>query len=320
VERGCLAVRCGHLTSKVKNAAEYNFVIYDPEQHLSVSLWDRDLLSQDDLMGEARSVSAVEAVEMSGLPVPLVRPGAEETHQVGTFTSKIDILVTAPGQKSKEGFVCVVRVRELTQDGSRLKGRRLAMRASLKDEEITSKAAAPMADVTETIAAQEMLAKIKDNMGGAGIEQNKIEQVLDLSSLRVSRFAINRSLHFVISADDATAADLILSLIDVDKMEEIKKEASKKKKKILGTSPSSNWTLEETNGEEVLATKIVPLSDILAAPGLSLPGPFTFESEDLGQVQALMFVGLSGLEPTTTKLIQEMASKVDLEDMELGAV
>ncbi|CAE7315747.1 Esyt3 [Symbiodinium natans] len=300
----------------------FNFVIYDPEQHLNVTLWDRDLLSQDDLMGEAHPVAAVKAVHLSEDYVPLICPGAEEeTRQAGTFKAKIELLITSPGQRSRDGFVCVVRVRELLQDGSRMKGRRIALRAKLKDDSSITKAGAPMLDITETLPAKAMLQKIKDNMTDAGVEADKIEQVLDLTSLRACRFAINRSLHFVVTNDDTEKEDLILELVDMDKLDELKKEAAKKKGVFGGStspSPASNVAASD-EGEEVLASLTVPLSEVLAAEGLALQGPFRFETEKLGTIEAKMFVGLSGLEPTTTDIIEEMTVDDAMADMELDA-
>ncbi|CAE7251589.1 unnamed protein product, partial [Symbiodinium microadriaticum] len=252
---------------RATGAESFNFVIYDPEQHLTVTLWDRDLLSQDDLMGEAQTVAAVKAVNLSDTDVPLICPGnhSEETRQAGTFKAKIELLITAPGHQSQEGFVCVVRVRELLQAGSKIKGRRLAVRAKFKDESSITKAGAPMLDITETLPAKEMLHKIKDNMTDAGVEMEKIDQVLDLTSLRSSRFAINRSLHFVIKNQDADTEEIILDLVDMAKLDEMKKEA--KKKGVFGsTSPASNTNhIEETRGDEVLATFTVKLSDVRAS-------------------------------------------------------
>jgi len=305
---------------RATGAESFNFVIYDPEQHLTVTLWDRDLLSQDDLMGEAKTVAAVKAVHLSETAVPLICPGdhSEETRQAGTFKAKIELLITAPGHQSQEGFVCVVRVRELLQAGSKIKGRRLAVRAKFKDESSITKAGTPMLDITETLPAKEMLQKIKDNMTDAGVEVEKIDQVLDLTSLRSSRFAINRSLHFVIKNQDADAEDLILDLVDMAKLDEMKKEA--KKKGVFGnTSPASNTNhIEETRGgDEVLATMTVKLSEVRASKGLALPGPFFFESEELGKIEAKMFVGLSGLEPTTTEIIEEMSADDVMAEMDL---
>ena len=74
-------------TPDFKAGTSFNFAVYDPEQHITVSLWDRDLLSQDDLMGETAPTAAIKAIMQSEQPQPLLTPG-EEGQQVGSYSAK----------------------------------------------------------------------------------------------------------------------------------------------------------------------------------------------------------------------------------------
>eukprot|EP00438_Fugacium_kawagutii_P027729 Skav228107 [mRNA] locus=scaffold730:87521:130872:+ [translate_table: standard] len=81
------------------------------EQHVKVSLWDRDLLSKDDLMGESVPIQAVKAglrLVMSFCERFRWQPG--DLHRC-----QIEFLVTSPGQNSTEGYLVVIRVREFLQ-------------------------------------------------------------------------------------------------------------------------------------------------------------------------------------------------------------
>lgn len=286
-----------------KPGASFNFAMYDPEQHVKVSLWDRDLLSKDDLMGETR-FQAVKAVFHSGQRVPLIVPG-EEDLSAGTFNAKIEFLVTSPGQNSSEGYLVVIRVREFLQGGSALKGKKLAMRAVFGDEQQITKAGAAMLDITETIPAKAMLKKIEENMNEAGVDEEAIQKVLDLESVRQCRFAINRSLHFVVANNEIEAGEVSLHLVDMD----IVQQKKGKEKKESPRSPRSPRASEAD--EEVVASMKISLKQLYEAEGLEIGGPFEFDAKELGKIDVKMHVHLSGLEPTSLETVNKMAVDED---------
>eukprot|EP00435_Cladocopium_sp_Y103_P028175 s3045_g7.t1 len=267
-----------------KPGASFNFAMYDPEQHVKVSLWDRDLLSKDDLMGET-TFQAVKAIFHSGERVPLIVPG-EEDLSAGTFNAKIEFLVTSPGQNSSEGYLVVIRVREFLQGGSALKGKKLAMRAVFGEEQQITKAGAAMADITETAPAKAMLKKIEENMNGAGVDEEAIQKVLDLESVRQCRFAINRSLHFVVANHEIEEGEVFLHLVDMD----IVQQKKGKEKKDTPRTPSSPRASE--TDEEVVAWMKISLKQLYEAEGLEIGGPFEFDARELGKIDVKMHVHL----------------------------
>ncbi|CAK9001803.1 unnamed protein product [Durusdinium trenchii] len=266
-----------------KPGASFNFAMYDPEQHLQVSLWDRDLLSQDDLMGEIKPIQAIKAIMHSEESISLIIPG-EEGRQAGTFSAKIEFLVTSPGLDSREGYVVVIRVREILQAGSGLKGKRLAVRATFKEEQILTKAGAGMLDITETIPAKAMLKKIQDNMKQEGVEETTIDKILDLTALQQSRIAMNRSLHFVVSNEDVKTEQVHLSLVDMDVY-------NQKKGKDRKATPRSPRPIEEDE-DEVVASKEISLAELYGSTGFAMPGPFDFYSDMFGKIEVKMHVHL----------------------------
>ncbi|CAJ1436950.1 unnamed protein product [Effrenium voratum] len=279
-----------------KSKQSYSFAIYDPEQHVHVSLWDRDLLSQDDLLGEVVPVPAVQAIHNSGLEVPFTHPGNKH-RQIGAFKAQIEFLV-AGGEDSQHGFLMVLRVREIEQAGSAIKGKRLAVRASYKGQSEITKAGAPMLDITETIPAKAMLKKIQENMEAAGVADEKIGKVLDLTSLQNSRMAINRSIHFVVMPEDSLLEELTLSLVDLEVLDQLKKKEAKQSNNETPDSPKES---DDANG--VIATQTILMSDLKKKPGLAIPGPFQFES-DWGTINVKMHLHLSGLETTSAETLE----------------
>eukprot|EP00913_Durusdinium_trenchii_P035064 g32801.t1 len=250
--------------------------------------------------------------------ISLIIPG-EEGRQAGTFSAKIEFLVTSPGLDSREGYVVVIRVREILQAGSGLKGKRLAVRATFKEEQILTKAGAGMLDITETIPAKAMLKKIQDNMKQEGVEETTIDKILDLTALQQSRIAMNRSLHFVVSNEDVKTEQVHLSLVDMDVYNQTLRWQDQfpenavsmwNKGKDRKATPRSPRPIEEDE-DEVVASKEISLAELYGSTGFAMPGPFDFYSDMFGKIEVKMHVHLSGLEPCDTEFADNMAVDED---------
>jgi len=121
-----LAIGTQVWTPKAKHlGATFDFPIFDPEQTLQISGWDRDLVGDDDLLGELPPYTMKGAMAHSEKPLQIVGPEGE---QFGFAQFKLEWLLATQGVLSPGGCMVILCVGELRQAGDNIKDKEFVVR------------------------------------------------------------------------------------------------------------------------------------------------------------------------------------------------
>lgn len=97
-----------------KRGNTHDFLVFDPEQTVSIEVFDEDLMSKDDLIGCAQPYMVAEAVTMSESEMPLWTPEANfeiDPPTAGTLEMRLEYLeLCDPGQNPTGCDVCLLEV------------------------------------------------------------------------------------------------------------------------------------------------------------------------------------------------------------------
>jgi len=191
----------------------HNFTVFDTEQKLNVSLWDKDLASSDDHMGNVGPFSIEEAREASEKAQKIM---GGEGDTIGMILGDVQLKVQwyeaeAATVKHSECLV-VVRAREL-QGGSALEGKDLALRVKLGDEvKITKKASNVRDRMLEGVNAK--VVEIREKLKKSGVDDAVIEDACQFPA-ELTRMTINRSLYFTADTKSIDSTSLEFSLVEL---------------------------------------------------------------------------------------------------------
>jgi hypothetical protein len=246
----------------------FNFTVFDPEQCLYISAWDKDCASGDDMLGLQEPYTLAEALDASEKELGI--HGAEG-ELFGRIRLKFEWLLATPGVLSPGGCVVLIfSVTELCQEGDAMKGRQLAVRAKYKGEEQVTHWGKHHQIDSEKPLVVNALTEVRKNLTEANIDETTIDQVLTLKC-GPRRIAINTSFHFNISTTDLDSEVLEFSLI------ELGQPSNDKKRKV-----------------EAVASQTYNLSGLKSKPHLHEPGPVIFNTP-YGDVSAGIMLDLAGL-------------------------
>jgi hypothetical protein len=247
-----------------------DFTVFDPEQRLTMSVWDRDVTSEDDMLGKVGSYSIADAVAASEKSLKV--HGAEGEFY-GTVQLKFSWLLATPGVLSPGGCVVLISLHELRQEGDAMKGKHLAVRTRLKGEEQTTLPGQRLKGGHESELVVKALAKVRENLMEAKVDESTIDQALALKG-ELTRLAINTSFHFTVSPKDLESEVLELSLIEIGRLPNIN---------------SNNKC-----AVEAVASEAFQLSALKSKANFYEPGPVIFETP-FGKVYAGITLSLAGL-------------------------
>eukprot|EP00930_Biecheleria_cincta_P086003 TRINITY_DN75376_c0_g1_i1.p1 TRINITY_DN75376_c0_g1~~TRINITY_DN75376_c0_g1_i1.p1 ORF type:complete len:652 (+),score=113.89 TRINITY_DN75376_c0_g1_i1:166-2121(+) len=270
---------------------EHEFFVYDHEQHLNISFWDRDFSSADDKMAEAEPLSMKKALEQSGQVIQVrgLHEGYEdESCEIRIQSSYSTLRPSHFSDLAKDRVMIVCRIREVVQRGSfNLKGKTLIVRMKCGAEEKTSKLAKYMKGVDDNPAAIPVLDQIRANMKEQGHSESAIEKALSLMPIAETRYSLNSSYFFVVPSSELESGTLQITLI-----EKVPQKQDKKK-----------------FDEVVIGTSAIELSRVRNAKSFLLPGPIEIDGGALGKIEIQIFLQLNGF-----KSEKEVGSETCMDD------
>mmetsp|Transcript_31010 Transcript_31010/g.67765 ORF Transcript_31010/g.67765 Transcript_31010/m.67765 type:complete len:595 (-) Transcript_31010:45-1829(-) len=252
-----------------KLGATHDFTLFDPEQRFHVSAWDRDTVSEDDMLGRAGPFSMAEAMAASEKAIEILGP---EDELYGHVQLKLEWMLATPGVISPGGCIALLTIGELRQEGAGIRDKKLAIRAKIKEVEITTLSGKQIKGAHELPSVIKALEEVRENLVKKKVPEATIKDALALK-VENTRLAINSSMHFELHTADLDSAVLELSLVEV----------------VQGKGKD-----KETKKEIVVGEHKVTLSALKEAEKLTFPGPVVFETS-FGFVHAAIHITLSGL-------------------------
>jgi len=192
----------------------FEFFVHDPEQHLQITLMDRDFSSADDEIAHAPPLTIAQAVASSGKTICLVEDDDSKFHVEVQIQAAF--MTLKPGKVAPKGrCLQMTRVKELHQAGFGLKGKKIAVRLEQEKEVVTHRPATQLPGVDDNKNAKPVIAQIRQNMTQAGHAPAAIDKAVDLAPIATTRFGLNRTHAFLMEEAAISTATLKMSLIEI---------------------------------------------------------------------------------------------------------
>lgn len=259
---------------------EHEFLLYDHEQHLYISFWDRDFSSADDKMAEAEPLVMKEVLAMNGKAIE-VTPLDGREDEIRTVTLQARYLSVRPTQAddlTQPKVMVIARIKELLQEGSfSLRGKTLVLRLKCGSEEKTTKPAKYMKGLDDSPLAVPVLDQIRANMKEQGHSESNIEKALDLTPLAKTRFSVNSSYFFNFPCSQLESESLEITLI-----ERVQQEQDKKK-----------------FDEVPLGSSTIELSKVRNTKSFLLNAPIEIDAGTLGKVEVQVCLHFNSFQTET---------------------
>lgn len=275
-----------------ESGKELEFYLYDHEQHLYISFWDRDFSSADDKMAEAEPLTIDQVLAMNGKPIDLMplHGRDDESRSVTLQVKYLSVRPTQPDDLKQDKVMVIARIKELRQQGSfNLKGKTLIIRMKCGSEEKTTKPAKYMKGADDNPLAVPILTQIRANLKEQGRSDSDIEKALDLTPLASTRFSVNSSYFFNIPSAQLASESLQITLIEKVQQKEDKKKFD----------------------EIPIGSSAIELSKVRDAEGFLLPTPIEIDGGALGKINVQIYLNLNSF--------QEEAQVQDDFDEDAGA-
>merc|ERR1712050_277027 len=98
--------------------------------------------------------------------------------EYGRIQLKLEWLVATPGKICPGGCIIMISIGELRQPGVEMKGKKLAVRAKLKEEVLTTFSGKPIKGAHELPSVVKALEEVKENLERAKVPQQTISKAL----------------------------------------------------------------------------------------------------------------------------------------------
>jgi len=264
----------------------HDFTIFDPQQIVSIDLWDEDYLTDDDHLATAGQLSLVQATDMSTKELQMHDP-SDKHQKAGTVELKFEYFTTSKGLCGVGGSIVMFVLQEVTMPAEAVK-KSFFLHTKLLDQEYSSQPGVVIKATAEQTAIS-VLNDMRERLRKEGLKENAIERLTQLQGLTdfdstTVRLAFNVSIPFnVRSVEDFDSGVIECNLIDFT----ARAESKKKHGKDLDHGASKDIVLGHLR---------VPLSGLKDSHRLG--GHFHFTGQEKGtSYEAKLVVSVHALKP-----------------------
>eukprot|EP00931_Biecheleriopsis_adriatica_P094424 TRINITY_DN68082_c0_g1_i1.p1 TRINITY_DN68082_c0_g1~~TRINITY_DN68082_c0_g1_i1.p1 ORF type:complete len:594 (-),score=121.89 TRINITY_DN68082_c0_g1_i1:42-1823(-) len=190
----------------------FEFPVHEVEQQLHIQVWDRDLIGEDDVMGQAAPIDLVNVHELAGKDVPLLSP--EDGIPWAVVSFQVDFKAVKTKAEGKSECMVVIGIRDLAQAKGNLQGKKLAVRAEIGETQMTTPPGSVLKGAQDLDRFKELMADIRQNMKDEHLDEATIDRVLAVAS--PPRVSINQTLHLACPTSALSSQYLKFSLIEME--------------------------------------------------------------------------------------------------------
>mmetsp|Transcript_115366 Transcript_115366/g.337306 ORF Transcript_115366/g.337306 Transcript_115366/m.337306 type:complete len:594 (-) Transcript_115366:117-1898(-) len=210
----------------------HDFFVFDPEQTVNVELWDKDIYTDDDLLGRAGPFSLYEVTTLSEKPMHFADPH-DDAKSAGSVTLKVDYYHGAPYTISSALNAIMLPIREVHLPPSKERSR-VFVRAELGEVRKDSPMGVVMANRLQDRVVDSVMADVQERLRRHGLPEEEVSKLTSTNGLSCNScqvtMAINHCMMFMIPEGTwQSSAEVRLSLLE--EMENQEKAEPKSNKK-----------------------------------------------------------------------------------------